>query len=153
LHVGLVHTYWPIEQHREVDTRPFVDDLVRGGLAVALPVVQDDHAATMTHRVFSGPDQLVPNRFGGHQPAHGRRVLPSEMDLVVVPAMAADRRGFRLGFGFGFYDRFLAEVRCPTVCVVYSECLVEHIPEEGHDVPVQFVVTELETIVTGAPAT
>ena len=71
----------------------------------------------------------------------------------MVPALAADRHGVRVGYGLGYYDRFLKHLYSRSVSIVYSSCLLDRIPAEPHDIAVDYVVTELDTIVTVAPAT
>ena len=71
----------------------------------------------------------------------------SEPDaMIVVPAMAVDRRGNRLGFGAGFYDRFLHDVKLPTIALAYDFQVVESVPTESTDNPVSFIVTEQDII-------
>lgn len=150
---AVVHTFWPIERLHEVDTRFLINRLVESGVTIALPVVSPDFRGSMTQRAYSTREALLENGFGGLEPATGRPISADEVDVAVVPALAADRRGHRVGYGGGYYDRFLATLGCQTVCVVYSGCLVEHIPDEAHDVTTDFVVTELSTIATRDPAT
>ena len=70
----------------------------------------------------------------------------SALDLVLVPGLAFDRRGWRVGFGAGLYDRFLFGVRAPRVALAFSLQLVDSLPVEPHDEPVDWIVTEGETI-------
>lgn len=109
---------------------------------VLLPVVPDDGAA-LDWAVHSG--ELRPGRYGLLEPV-GRRagaaaVLTAE--AVVVPALAVDRLGFRLGRGGGYYDRALAHVRpeAVLVAVVFDDERVDELPREHHDRPVTAVVT------------
>lgn len=69
-------------------------------------------------------------------------VDPAEIELVIVPAVAYDRRGNRVGRGKGFYDRLLADTRATKIGVAYDFQLVEDIEADLHDVPVDFVITE-----------
>ena len=66
----------------------------------------------------------------------------SGLDVLLVPAMAVDRSGFRLGKGAGYYDRALAGLEVPTIAVVYARELVDAVPHDPHDVPVDAVITE-----------
>ena len=72
---------------------------------------------------------------------------PAEIELVVVPAVAYDRRGKRLGRGKGFYDRFLKETKATKVGVGYEFQLLEELPVEPHDVGMDIVVTQHTTII------
>lgn len=72
---------------------------------------------------------------------------PSEIELVVVPAVAYDRKGKRLGRGKGFYDRFLKDTHATKVGVGYEFQLLDEIPAEPHDVAMDIIVTQKTTIV------
>ena len=72
---------------------------------------------------------------------------PSDIELVVVPAVAYDREGRRLGRGKGFYDRFLMQTKATKVGVGYEFQLVDELPSEPHDVPMDMVVTQYTTII------
>ncbi|MEM8559286.1 MAG: 5-formyltetrahydrofolate cyclo-ligase [Bacteroidota bacterium] len=141
-----VHCYWPLVARREVDTRPFIAACVAAGQRVVLPVVEAfDGAPRMVHRAYEGADRLVANRWGLHEPT-GPLVEPADLDVVVVPAFGADRRGHRIGHGRGFYDAFLAETTALRICVVYDACLVDRLPSETHDVAANVVATETQTV-------
>lgn len=149
----IVQAYWPIERNYEVDVRPFIEHLRRIGIGIALPVVSRKEKGVLESRHFTTEAELREGRFGILEPHSGAVMNPDEIDLVVTPALAADRRGYRIGYGAGFYDRFLKTTNCPTAAVVYLICLMEHVPEDAHDVRMDLVITENETIVTDQPAT
>ncbi len=150
---SIVSVFWPIEQNGEIDTRPFIRELVESGVIVALPQVSATESGIMLMRRFVDESDLDVSGWGALEPQSGRLISPAEMDLVVVPALAADRYGARVGYGLGYYDRFLEYVHCPTVSIIYSSCLLDHIPAQPHDIPTNYVVTELDTIVIVNPAT
>lgn len=89
-------------------------------------------------------DAFVIGPFGIREPAADRPVPPQAIDLIVVPALAYDRRGNRLGRGGGFYDRFLAQpgLRAVTCGVAFSEQLVDRVPVGPHDRRVNLLVTD-----------
>lgn len=80
------------------------------------------------------------------EPTGNDTVDPDEIELIVVPAVAYDRRGNRLGRGKGFYDRLLATARATKIGIGYEFQLVDEIPTEAHDVPVDYVITQSMTI-------
>jgi len=91
------------------------------------------------------PCKLVKHEFGFWEPAaDSPRVVPDRLDAVVVPGLAFDPWGYRLGYGLGFYDRFLARLppRTLTVGLVAEALLVPELPHDPWDVPVQFLATE-----------
>ena len=89
------------------------------------------------------PARLVRHRFGMLEPDVSLPVVePGELDLVLVPGLAFDRRGYRLGFGGGFYDRFLPHVTAGKVGIVATALLVEHVPNDHFDQRVDYVASE-----------
>ncbi len=150
-----VHVYWPIESRREIDTRPLINRLKETGRSVLIPAVNRAVGATpgsMISRPFVSLDTMQKNEWGSYEPSDDA-LVPESPDLVIVPAFAVDREGYRVGYGGGYYDRFLKDAGCTAVSLVYSECLFPRIPREAHDVPVHMVVTEEETVRPGSPAT
>lgn len=104
-----------------------------------LPRVDGDH---MTFHEW--PTELEQIAFGLWQPTAGSpEVPPAEIDVMIIPGLAYDRRGVRLGRGAGYYDRFLAKHRAPvTVGVIEARRFVERLPRVDHDEPVDLVITE-----------
>ena len=125
----------------EIDTGPLLADLVGRGLRVLLPITVGQH---LDWAVYEGPDALVAGRFGLPEPT-GRRLGPGALagaGLVLVPALAVDRAGHRLGRGAGFYDRALAAA--PEVAahaVVDDDEVLDEVPVEQHDRPVSGILT------------
>lgn len=123
----------------EVDTHALLAQARRRGKTVALPVTQSD--GQMQFARYDGA--LVPGRFGIPEPPRGAQILlPQPGDLMLVPALAYDRAGRRLGRGGGYYDRFLARVDCCAVGLIRAAFLLDALPAEWNDVPVSAVITE-----------
>lgn len=134
----------------EVDLRPLVDDARARGLTVCLPCVTDADGP-LTFRVAwspAGDQPLVAGVWGIEEPAAGAPVVaPEDVDLAVVPCLAVDPSGHRLGYGRGYYDRSLARMtRAVSVAVAFDFQLIAEIPSEAHDVPVTWVVTDRTTL-------
>jgi 5-formyltetrahydrofolate cyclo-ligase len=125
----------------EVDTGPIIERLERDGRRVALPRVEGRDIVAVAYR--SG-DQTKPSRFGALEPEGGERVAPEEIDVVIVPGLAFDRFGHRVGYGRGFYDRFIAALRpdALTVGICFSVQLVDEVPHGRGDRSVDMVMTE-----------
>ena len=125
----------------EVDTGPIIERLERDGRRVSLPRVEGRDIVAVAYR--SG-DRVIPTSFGAMEPAGGEKVAPEEIDLVIVPGLAFDRSGHRVGYGRGFYDRYLAALRpdALTVGICFSVQLVDEVPQGRSDRPVDLVVTE-----------
>lgn len=133
-----VATYWPMSG--EVDLRPLMTALVARGQTVALPVVVAADQPLHFRRWW--PDMPLE---GG--PLHTVHPPPSagdcDPDLVLVPLLAFDRRGFRLGYGGGFYDRTLAErPTCRAIGIAFSGQRVTHVPRLPHDRPLSAILCE-----------
>jgi len=146
-----IHTYWPMVEDQEVDTRPLIQSLAADGVELVLPVVTRYPPAEpeMEHRLFTGLETLQRNRWGIPEPIGTPRVSPDTVDAVIVPALGAGRDGHRIGHGTGYYDAFLrplAEAGTPLIALVYHDCLVSSVPTDAHDVPVSVVVTDRETV-------
>lgn len=89
-------------------------------------------------------DNLVPSgKFGILEPIEAMNIAHKNIDLVLVPGIAFDSEGHRIGYGFGYYDRFLAKVpKAIKIGLAFDFQVVDKIPSEAHDVPIDLVVTE-----------
>jgi 5-formyltetrahydrofolate cyclo-ligase len=112
----VVHCFIPIEKFNEIDTTPVFTRCWRDypNLTTVVPRV-DFGSGTMESVVYEPQHILGRNRWGMDEPAHERTVPASDIDIVLVPLVAYDLAGFRVGYGKGFYDRFLAS--CRTDCL------------------------------------
>ncbi len=143
--VGL---FWPIEERHEVDLRAFDASLRARGVRVAYPGIDPD-AGAMTFRFVEHPDAMEPRGFGFREPSLGEpAALPGEIDAIVVPALAVDPRGHRIGYGVGYYDRALPRFAPPAIAiaVAFDFQLVAEVPDTPLDVPVAWVVTDARTL-------
>lgn len=124
---------------RELDTGPILEALLARGKRVAYPVCLPGRR--MEAREVKDPEQLVPGAFGIPAPEEGCPLVErGEIGAVLVPCLMCDRAGYRLGYGGGYYDRWLADFSGFTVCICPEERLVEALPREGFDVPVSLVL-------------
>ena len=88
-------------------------------------------------------DNLMPSRFGILEPIETMKIAYKNIDLVLVPGIAFDKEGHRIGYGFGYYDKFLTKVpKAIKIGLAFDFQVVEKIPKEMHDVPVDMIVTE-----------
>jgi 5-formyltetrahydrofolate cyclo-ligase len=122
----------------EPDTELFIDWALDNGIEVLLPVAKKD--GSLDWVIFDG--ETAEGIFGFAE-ASGTPVEPTNVDLAIIPALAIDQTGQRLGKGKGFYDRALLtfQPRPKIVAVVFDEELLENVPVEAHDHPVDAVVT------------
>jgi 5-formyltetrahydrofolate cyclo-ligase len=138
---GTIAAYYSIGA--EPDTRGLVYALWKRGSYVLLPVLRPD--GDLDWASYEGPDSLVPGPRGLREPGEPVRGVDAvaRADAVLVPALAVDGAGRRLGRGGGGYDRALARVGplIPLIALVYDEELVEYVPAEAHDIPVRATVS------------
>jgi 5-formyltetrahydrofolate cyclo-ligase len=129
----------------EVATRGMAERVWSSRRRLVLPYLEegDMHAA----EVAPG-DVLVPSSYGAREPPRRPPLDPSEIDVVVTPGLAFDRRGNRLGYGGGHYDRFLGRLAAGTlgIGVAFGEQVVDEVPAGPDDRPVHLVVTDAETV-------
>ena len=95
-------------------------------------------------------NRLVNGKFGIPEPVGETVENLNILDIIFIPALAADVRGYRIGYGGGYYDRFLQRLNNRTIKVIplYSKLLLENIPTEPHDIKADFIVTENEIFST-----
>ena len=146
-----IHVFWPIVRNREIDTRYLIKELTLMGKKCVLPRVLSysntpTNSKRMEHCLYSGETNLKPNRWDVYEPVSSETVPVASFDLVVVPALAVDSAGIRLGYGKGYYDEFLTEINALTICPVFNSFFVNELPTESHDVPVDILVTEQDVV-------
>jgi 5-formyltetrahydrofolate cyclo-ligase len=140
-----LHTFLPIEHANEPDTWMVLGRLRREypNVRIVLPKLDPANGGCLIHIEFEGMQQLQKNTWGIPEPQQGTRVPPARLDLVLVPLLAADRTGHRLGYGKGFYDRFLPLTRPDCLRIGYSLLPLsdEPIPADPWDVRLTHAVT------------
>ncbi len=142
-----VLVYWPVRG--EVDVRPLVAELWQRGCRVLMPRCRPDAYGEMDIACAACEDELVPGPFTLMEPDAGKcpPVTECSPDMALVPGVCFDRRGYRLGFGGGYYDRLLATdgMKRPLILGIgYAFQLVESLPVQPWDMPVDIVCTEEE---------
>lgn len=135
-----VALYAPIAARREVDVSPLDAWFRTRDVNVAYPIM------TTSVRGFSATTPAALSARGGFFQPHDASplLLPGELDLILVPALAVAPSGYRLGYGAGFYDEQLRRF-CPparSVCVAFEEQRVSELPVESHDVACDTVITD-----------
>ena len=129
--------------HGEVQTNDFIKKW-DSRKKFMLPRLQEGD--TFLALSFSSADELEKNHFGIPEPRATKQKQPNP-DLIIVPGVAFDRRGNRIGMGKGYYDRFLAKKKgIPRVALAYSEQVLDSIPKEPYDESVDWIITEDEAI-------
>jgi 5-formyltetrahydrofolate cyclo-ligase len=130
----------------EVGTSGMAARVLGAGKRLLLPFL--DEEAVMEAAEVQPGTALTLTSYGPREPAHRVAVSPGEVDVVVTPGLGFDRRGHRLGYGGGHYDRYLERMseRALRVGVAFSVQIVRHVPVEPNDQPVDVVVTDTEVI-------
>lgn len=128
----------------EVDTWDLVQRLLALGRSVYVPRADSKDAQLHVHRY---PCNLRTLSFGLQQPPRDTPELPQldidhQIDVVLVLGLGFDRRGYRLGYGSGYFDRFLAHHKIPAIGLAFDLQLVDALPVEPHDIAMTAVVTE-----------
>lgn len=136
--------FWGIPG-REPETERLVRELTRQGKRVGLPRMLPGHQ--MEVRQFDPQIPMKEAAFGIWEPTEEALLLAkADMDLALIPAVCYDRLGYRLGFGGGYYDRWLENFTGRTVGLCRGVLLQERVPIEAHDSRVEVLLTERETI-------
>ena len=144
--------YWPIDS--EMDVQPLLRGLAARGHPIALPVVAG-RGRPLIFRAWREGDEMADGAFGIREPLPAAAEI--EPGVLLVPLLAFDRAGFRLGYGGGFYDRSLADLRekAPVLAVgiAWAGQETAAVPRDSHDQPLDWIVTERAAIEVrgGAP--
>ncbi|HVX51777.1 MAG TPA: 5-formyltetrahydrofolate cyclo-ligase [Chitinophagaceae bacterium] len=142
--VSLLLTYWPLDRHIEPNTHLFSGYLRHTipGLGIAYPVM-DMATGTFKPVLVKEETTYVTNSYGITEPKEGQVIDAMDIDLVLVPMLACDIEGYRVGYGKGFYDRFLTACRGDVITVGFSyfEPVDKIDDTQSFDVPLNYCVT------------
>ena len=119
--LSCIHTYIASQKLFEIETLHFVEFLQfkNPGMKIVVPKI-DITTGTLEHFHFEDHIEMIENFFGIAEPAGGNKISPKEIDLVLVPLLAFDQKGYRVGYGKGFYDKFLSECRMDVIKIGLS---------------------------------
>lgn len=131
-----VGAYYPIGS--EVRTQDIMQEILSNGVELFLPRV---NKKTIEFRRITGFDDLEKASFDVLEPKE-ECPIDNELDIVLVPTVGITPEGVRLGYGQGFYDRFLESNKVETISLVLEKQVVKNIPHDGHDRIIDWVATE-----------
>ena len=154
VHATTVMLYMPLAN--EVDVTAAALRCFRAGQTVCVPKVNWDRKDMHSVEVTSLDDRVLDcDEHGVRSPRDGRIILPDSIDVVVVPALAYDPQGNRLGRGGGYYDRFLSKLRprVTTIGLVFDQQIVDQVPKNQCDMAVDIVVTDRRVTMAKAART
>jgi 5-formyltetrahydrofolate cyclo-ligase len=138
-----LHLYLPIIGKKEIDTFIIFNELIRNFSNVRVALSKSDFTDySMQFFEYTKEAKLIENAYGIPEPDGGNLIKPNQLDLVLVPLLLLDESGNRIGYGKGFYDRFLANCRpdCKKIGLSFEEPVPEIIPDVS-DIPLDFCVT------------
>lgn len=133
--------YYPIKD--EVDTKPIIEALLSTNKKVALPATTKDgmefYAIESLNCLKNGE---IYDYLKEPDPEKTQKVSPKDIDVIICPGLAFDKQGHRLGYGGGYYDKYLENLACFKIGVCCKELLVDAIPFEEHDSLMDIVLTD-----------
>ncbi len=135
----------------EVATNALIGQCILDGKRVVIPKVQQrPDMSLLPYEIKDQEQDVLPGLWGIPEPDTSRlhKVDPLEIDIVVVPGVAFDSRRYRIGYGAGYYDRFLLSLRpdCLKVGIAFEMQMLEQFDAERYDIPMDFVITELRIV-------
>jgi len=139
-----------VARETEVNTIPIIEQAWREGKTVGVPKC-NPLSKTMTFRQIASFAQLEKAYAGLLEPIEEQTAAidRNELDLIIVPGVCFTKTGYRIGYGGGYYDRYLPGTTAVTAALAYSFQVVENIPIENHDVAVGFIITDQGVIRCG----
>ncbi len=136
--------YFPVKN--EISPLPIFEFALTLGKKVAFPVCNKENN-TLVFRRVTNLNQFTRSSFGPFEPNDEcKEVTPNERTLCIVPALLFSKNGYRIGYGGGYYDRFLLNFTGTSVGFIYSELLCDNLAPEAHDIPVNMIITESEVL-------
>lgn len=136
------HLFYPIIKKKEIDLRNLVNRLWESHLTVVMPRVTKE--GKLSHHIVHSLSELESTNWGMMEPKENLpEIEPSKLDVIIVPMLMGDIHKNRLGYGAGFYDRFLANApQAVKIGVLMDEFIIAHVPADRHDVQLDAVITD-----------
>ncbi|MXV37538.1 5-formyltetrahydrofolate cyclo-ligase [Flavobacteriaceae bacterium Ap0902] len=133
------HIFIPIDKFNEINTRLIIQELWAKNKTVVVPKMK---GKALLNCAYTPETLLAKNSWGIEEPKNHKEIPASQIDVVIVPMLIADKNGNRIGYGGGFYDRFLPTLRrdVQLVGINYFEPIA-HIDHEEHDIPLDALIT------------
>lgn len=132
-----------VSHGKEPDTHSLLEQVLANGKTLCVPLCKAQ--GEMDAKVIHSLNELQPGSYGIPEPGeNAETLLPSQIDLAVIPCLAASRDGKRLGKGGGYYDRFLATYTGKAVLLCPEKLILDTIPTEPHDIWLPKIFTEKE---------
>ena len=145
----VIHIY--LAKPDEPDTRQIIENCWSFGKRVAVPLVLPN-TFNLIHSEIKSFDRLIYGMYGIQEPSPENRIImtPDMFDLVIVPGVVFDKKGRRIGQGKGYYDRFLELTSAFRLVLAFDCQLLENVPSELHDIPMDAILSESGILETNA---
>jgi 5-formyltetrahydrofolate cyclo-ligase len=140
-----IHCYASMKSRNEVDTFSLIESTLSMGKTIVVPVMRK--GGELIHSRLESIEGLRENSFGVPEPVTADRVEISSIELVIVPMVAGDLDRNRIGYGAGYYDRFLAQTDAMTIGILFEEQVsLKRLPAESFDIPLKMLITDKRII-------
>lgn len=137
LNANLILTY--VSTNDEVDTRGLISKSFELNKKIAVPKCEGN---MMDFYFINSLEDLKPGLFNIHEPISTNRVINFENSVCITPGVVFDVRGYRIGYGAGYYDRFFENYNGYKIGLSYSDCVTNSLPNDEYDIPVDEIITE-----------
>lgn len=138
----LVSLFLPIEQKKEINTYIILDKALNLNASICIPKANFENNE-LKHYLYEGPEQLETSAYHIPEPKYGKIITPKKIDIVIIPLIACDKIGNRVGYGKGFYDRFLK--KCSSSAIFIGISLFDPIDKisdfRTNDIPLHYLIT------------
>lgn len=131
--------------NNEVFTHSMIKELL-GKKRILVPKVQNNEIIFSEINNF---DELKPGKFNILEPVNTKEVNNDEIDIIIVPGIVFDKKGHRIGYGYGMYDKLLKKIKCTKIGLAFNFQIIDKIPKEDYDIAVDKVITEERVIDCG----
>jgi len=139
-----------ISFNKEVDTYPLASFCLNNGKTVIAPYCIQSERKIIPFKINNLTSNLTKSSFGVMEPKHDslQTVNIKDIDLIIVPGVVFDENCNRIGFGAGYYDRFLSRLskNTSTIGIAYDYQIIDKVPTDQYDVPLNFIITEKRII-------
>ncbi len=143
-YIQCVHSYLAVYDRNEIDTQHILRylEFSNPGLQVSVPKVNVE-TGQMEHYIYNNDTEVVINKFGIAEPVDGEKVSVTDIDVVLTPLIAFDKNGYRVGYGKGFYDKFLHQCRNNVIKIGLSFFEAEETIDDlsQFDIPLNYCIT------------
>jgi len=144
--IKTIHIFLPIVEKKEPNTFLFIEWLAENHAQIKIIVPKADfETALMTNHEYLGVNDLKKNLYNILEPQKGS-IHNGEVDMVLIPLLAFDKTGYRVGYGKGFYDRFLENINAQKIGLSLSPAIDSIDDVNEHDIKLDFCITPTETI-------